>query len=294
MSNPNSVLGRGLDAILSNDGQLRSEEDAHSLVGGIFELPVSSIQPNPFQPRHEFNEESLQALSNSIAQLGIIQPITVRATRGDTFELISGERRLRAAKLAGLEEIPAYIRPAKDVRMLEMALVENVQREELNPIEVALGYRRLIEEYGLTQEEVAQRVGKQRSTITNFIRLLHLPPKVQIGLRERMVSPGHARALLSLRDDRTINRLFGEIQRKNLSVRDVEKRVKLLLNPSETTKKTVSPPSVYLTQFENQLRKNLGTKVQIIDKAKGHGRIEIHYYSKDDLSRLIEILEGAT
>ncbi|MXW14295.1 MAG: ParB/RepB/Spo0J family partition protein [Rhodothermaceae bacterium] len=293
MTNPKSVLGRGLDAILSNDGQLRSEEHAHSLVGGIFELPVGSIKPNPFQPRQEFNEEALESLSQSIAQLGIIQPITVRATRGDEFELISGERRLRAAKLAGLEEIPAYIRPAKDVRMLEMALVENVQREELNPIEVALGYRRLIEEYGLTQEEVAQRVGKQRSTIANFLRLLHLPPRVQIGLREGVVTPGHARALLSLRDDRAINRLFGETRRKNLSVRDVEQRVKLLLRQPDTSKKHTPPSSMYLAQFENKLRKHLGTKVQIIDKAKGSGRIEIHYYSEEDLSRIVELLEGA-
>lgn len=292
MINQKSALGRGLDAILSNDGQLRSEEHAHTLVGGIFELPVSSIKPNPFQPRQEFNEESLESLSQSIAQLGIIQPITVRATKGDEFELISGERRLRAAKLAELEEIPAYIRPAKDVRMLEMALVENVQREELNPIEVALGYQRLIDEYGLTQEEVAQRVGKNRSTIANFLRLLHLPPKVQIGLREGVVMPGHARALLSLRDDRAINRLFGEIRRKNLSVRDVEQRVKLLLQKNGKSKNMSTPPNVYFGQIENQLRKQLGTKVQIIGKSKGDGRIEIHYYSQGDLSRIIELLEG--
>ncbi len=293
MTNPKSVLGRGLDAILSNDGQLRSEEHARSLVGGIFDIPIGSIKANPFQPRQEFNEQALDSLSKSIAQLGIIQPITVRAAKGGEFEIISGERRLRAAKLAGMEEIPAYIRPAKDVRMLEMALVENVQREELNPIEVALGYRRLIDEYGLTQEEVAQRVGKNRSTITNFLRLLHLPPKVQIGLREGLVTPGHARALLSLRDDRTINRLFGEIRRKNLSVREVEQRVKLLLQENSKPKPVTSPPNVYFKQFEKQLRTHLGTKVQIIGKTKGDGRIEIHYYSEEDLSRIVELLEGA-
>lgn len=288
-----TALGRGLNALLGTDGQLRSEEDARELVGGIFELPVHSIQPNPYQPRQQFAPEGLNSLAQSIAQLGIIQPITVRATKGDEFELISGERRLRAAKLAGLERIPVYIRPAKNARMLEMALVENVQREELNPIEVALGYQRLIHEYNLTQKQVAQRVGKQRSTVANFLRLLNLPPKVQVGLRERVVTPGHARALLSLPNDRIKNQVFGEIQRKNLSVREVEQRVDILLRQPKKSKKTsvYSYSSELVRKTENTLRKYLGTKVQVKTKKNRAGKIEIHYYSEEDLARITELLE---
>jgi len=290
MSTQKPALGRGLNALLGTDGQLRSEKDVRTLVGGIFELPVSSIQPNPFQPRQEFDSEALESLSQSIKQLGVIQPITVRATKEDEFELISGERRLRAAKLAALEEIPAYIRPAKNAQMLEMALVENVQREELNPIEVALGYQRLVDEYNLTQEEVAQRVGKKRSTIANFLRLLHLPPRIQVGLREEAITPGHARALLSLPDDRIKNRLFVEIQRDHLSVREVEQRAKILSKQPKKPKKRSTDPLVYITQTENKLRKTLGTKVRVKNTVKGSGRIIVHYYSEEDLSRLIELL----
>ncbi|MCY4000371.1 MAG: ParB/RepB/Spo0J family partition protein [Bacteroidetes bacterium] len=291
MTHQKPALGRGLDALLGTDGQLRSEEDARALVGGIFELPIRSILPNPFQPRQEFDAEALESLSISIEQLGIVQPITVRATKGDEFELISGERRLRAAKLAGLTEIPAYIRPAKNAQMLEMALVENVQREELNPIEVALGYQRLVSEYNLTQEEVAKRVGKQRSTITNFLRLLHLPPKIQVGLREGVVTPGHARALLSLPDDRTKQRVFTEIQRDHLNVRETEHRVRSLTKQRKTSRKPPSASALQLKQLEGQLRTSLGTKVAIQRKSGESGQIVIHYFSDEELSRLIELLD---
>ncbi|MCY4225387.1 MAG: ParB/RepB/Spo0J family partition protein [Bacteroidetes bacterium] len=291
MTHQKPALGRGLDALLGTDGQLRSEEDARALVGGIFELPIRSILPNPFQPRQEFDAEALESLSISIEQLGIVQPITVRATKGDEFELISGERRLRAAKLAGLTEIPAYIRPAKNAQMLEMALVENVQREELNPIEVALGYQRLVSEYNLTQEEVAKRVGKQRSTITNFLRLLHLPPKIQVGLREGVVTPGHARALLSLPDDRTKQRVFTEIQRDHLNVRETEHRVRSLTKQRKTSRKPPSASALQLKQLEGQLRTSLGTKVAIQRKSGESGQIVIHYFSDEELSRLMELLD---
>ncbi len=291
MTSKRPVLGRGLDALLGTDGQLRSEEDARALVGGVFELSIRSIQPNPFQPRKEFNLEALQALAESIEQLGIIQPITVRATKGDEFELISGERRLRAAKLVGLQEIPAYIRPAKNAQMLEMALVENVQREELNPIEVALGYQRLVDEYGLTQEEVAKRVGKKRSTIANFIRLLHLPPKIQVGLREGVVTPGHARALLTLPDESSRSRVFREIQHEQLSVREVERRVNLLSKQNKKSKPPLVETDVHYKQIENRLRKSLGTKVRVKHGVKGKGFIEIHYYSNEDLSRIIDLFD---
>ena len=291
MTQQKPALGRGLDALLGTDGQLRSEEDARALVGGIFELSIHSILPNPFQPRQEFDAQALDSLASSIEQLGIVQPITVRATKGDQFELISGERRLRAAKLAGLSEIPAYIRPAKNAQMLEMAIVENVQREELNPIEVALGYQRLVSEYNLTQEEVAKRVGKQRSTITNFLRLLHLPPKIQVGLREGVVTPGHARALLSLPDDRSKQRVFAEIQRAELNVRETEHRVRVLTKKGNKSKKTPSAAARQIKQLEGQLRKSLGTKVSIQGKSGGSGQIVIHYFSDEELSRLMELLD---
>ncbi len=293
MTTQKSALGRGLEALLGTDGQLRSEEDARALVGGIFELPVDSIHPNPFQPRQEFQTEALESLAQSIEQLGIVQPITVRATKGDQFELISGERRLRAAKLVGLKAIPAYIRPAKNAQMLEMALVENVQREELNPIEVALGYQRLVNEYNLSQEEVAKRVGKQRPTITNFLRLLNLPPTIQVGLREGLVTSGHARALLSLPDDRSKNKLYSEIKRNQLSVRETERRVWSLLRETEKPEGQKPVPALHHKEIEKTLRKYFGTKVSIRQMSKESGQIVLHYYTEDDLSRLVDLLDAS-
>ncbi len=291
MKNQKPALGRGLDALLGADGQLRSREDARALAGGIFDLPIGLIQPNPFQPRQEFSPEALHSLAKSIEQLGIIQPVTVRATKGDAFELISGERRLKAAKLAGLEKIPAYIRPAKDVRILEMALVENVQREDLNPIEVAQGYQRLIEEYNLTQEDVSHRVGKSRPQITNFLRLLHLPSNIQVGIRKRIITPGHARALLALSDDQSKNQLFSEIQREGLSVREVEQRVKnLSKQPKKQKKHPKTDPKVYIIQAENKLRRHLGSKVEIKNTKSGTGQVVIHYYSEEDLTRILDLI----
>ncbi len=294
MSEKRIALGRGLGALLDDDGHLRSEEDAHTLVSGTFALPLSAIKPNPYQPRQDFKPESLDSLAQSIRQLGVIQPITVRATKDEEFELISGERRLRAAKLAGIEKIPAYIRPAKGEQMLEMALVENVQREELNPIDVALGYRRLIDEYELTQEDVSRKVGKQRSTVANFLRLLHLPPKIQLGLREGILTPGHARALLALPSEKTQQKLFDEIQHQDLSVREVERRVKLQQKKPKKSKKPHTHRKPHVTEVENELRKYLGTKVRVKESPKGKGRIEIHYYSKEDFSRVLELLTGSS
>ncbi|MCY4170308.1 MAG: ParB/RepB/Spo0J family partition protein [Bacteroidetes bacterium] len=293
MATQKSALGRGLDALLGTDGQLRSEEDARALVGGIFELPIESIHPNPYQPRQEFQAEALESLAQSIEQLGIVQPITVRATKGDQFELISGERRLRAAKLVGLSAIPAYIRPAKNTQMLEMALVENVQRVELNPIEVALGYQRLVNEYHLSQEEVAQRVGKQRPTVTNFLRLLNLPPNIQVGLREGLITTGHARALLSLPDDRSKNKLYSEIQKDQLSVRETERRVQSKTRKPKKPNKKDPSPALHLKEIEGKLRKYLGTKVSIQQMSKASGKIIIEYYTDEDLSRLLDLLHSS-
>jgi len=232
---------------------------------------------------------------SSVRQLGIIQPITVRSMNSGRFELISGERRLKAAKRAGLAAIPAYVREADSESMLEMAIVENVQREQLNPIEVALGYRRLMDECGLTQENVADKVGKNRSTVANFLRLLGLPPVVQAGLRDGMLSMGHARALIPVENEDVQRELLEEIARKDLSVRDVEKRVRKLTRPPEERQKKQRELSrsekLELRRMTDEIRRHVGTKVAIKPATSGDGgRIEFEYYSNEDLERLVQLL----
>jgi ParB family chromosome partitioning protein len=248
MSSDEGVLGKGLNALLPSEEERKGEaadrsegdgsggdlsdnelyrfEDRRRTVGRVAEIEVSKVRPNPYQPRQEFSDTSLDELAESIGQLGIIQPITVRAMGEGQFEVISGERRLRAARRADLGSIPAYVREAGTEEMLEMALVENVQREELNPIEVALGYQRLIDEVGLTQAQVAEKVSKGRATVANFLRLLRLPPRVQAALRDGSVSVGHARALITLDDEAVQRRLLQEIKEEDLTVRAVEERVR--------------------------------------------------------------------
>ncbi|RMF52827.1 MAG: ParB/RepB/Spo0J family partition protein, partial [Bacteroidetes bacterium] len=242
MGSRKAALGRGLNALLPSvqeeDVQERPEggdlpksrlynfEDRYRYLGRVAEIEIEHIRPNPYQPRKDFDETALNELADSIRQLGIIQPITVRAMGGGRFEVISGERRLRAARRAGLKRIPAYVREADTEAMLEMALVENVQREELNPIEVALGYQRLIEECNLTQEQVAQKVSKNRSTVANFLRLLKLPPPVQAALRDNSITVGHARALINVDDEAAQRRLLKAILENGLSVREVEEQVR--------------------------------------------------------------------
>lgn len=312
------ALGRGLNAILPSEddaagpgvgadqADIRNEDrrSTGAVVGRIHDVPVAHVVPNPYQPRTEFDQEALDELAASIRQLGIIQPITVRTREEGGYELISGERRLRAARRAGLERIPAYVREADTEAMLEMALVENVQREALNPIEVALGYQALMEECGLTQEQVATKVGKNRSTVANFIRLLKLPPRVQAAIRDGRLSAGHARALIMIDDDDVRDRLLDEIVDKDLSVRQVEKRVKSLQRTVRGDKggaaPTHEPPAqvshrdqVYLQQYTNKLRSRYGTQVQIRHKSNDEGgKIEISYYSADDLERVLELLVG--
>jgi ParB family transcriptional regulator, chromosome partitioning protein len=316
-----SALGKGLSALLpseerddekektSGDDVSRSQlyrfEDGSRLVGRVAEVEVENIRPNPYQPRQEFNDEALDELAGSIEQLGIIQPITVRALGEGQFEIISGERRLRAARRAGLQRVPAFVRKANSEQMLEMALVENVQREELNPIEVALGYQRLMEECGLTQEEVSERVSKSRATVANFLRLLRLPPRIQAALRDKTVAMGHARALITVDDGEAQIDLLKQTIEEDLSVREVEKRVRQFHEDAEAAesepeadaeaieeaRQEADREALQVEEYRNRLRSRFSTQVQIRHKSDGEGRIEISYYSQDDLERLIEILE---
>ncbi len=317
MGSRKAALGRGLNALLPSvqeeDVQERPEggdlpksrlynfEDRYRYLGRVAEIEIEHIRPNPYQPRKDFDETALNELADSIRQLGIIQPITVRAMGGGRFEVISGERRLRAARRAGLKRIPAYVREADTEAMLEMALVENVQREELNPIEVALGYQRLIEECNLTQEQVAQKVSKNRSTVANFLRLLKLPPPVQAALRDNSITVGHARALINVDDEAAQRRLLKAILENGLSVREVEEQVRAwhqaqqpdaapapAPRPSEPA--TPDRNDLQLQAFTDRLRTRYSTRVEIKRQAKGGGRIEIAFYSDEDLERLLELL----
>lgn len=312
------ALGRGLNALLPPEEESsgpyvglerespaarRDRTDAIPAVGRVHEVLVAHVVPNPQQPRINFNSESLDELAASIRQLGIIQPITVRIRENGGYELISGERRLRAARRAGLERIPAYVREADAEAMLEMALVENVQREALNPMEIALGYYRLMEECQLTQEQVADKVGKNRSTVANFLRLLKLPPRVQAAIRDGRLSAGHARALVVLSDESARDQLLDEIVDNDLSVREVEKRVRALqreerrssapdANAAEEVDHQVSHRDLLLLQqYTNRLRSHFGTQINIRHKSNADGgKIEIAYYSADDLERVLELL----
>lgn len=309
MSKQKSALGRGLGALLPDTQNEQSDsktgiestrlynfDERIRTAGTISEVPVQAVSPNPFQPREQFDETALTELADSIRELGIIQPITVRKTGNERYELISGERRLRAAKQAGLSVIPAYIREADSEAMLEMAIVENVQREQLNPIEVALGYQRLIDECELTQEEVATKIGKNRTTVTNFLRLLRLPPLIQAGLRDGVLTSGHARALLPLESEELQRSVMDRIVASSLSVREVEQLVRKLLKPAATKKASTTTASASddreLKVISDRIRRSLGTQVRIKPAASGKGgRIEVEYYSNEDLERIVDFFE---
>ena len=231
MTNKRTALGRGLDSLISMDDIQTSGSSA------INEIPISQISPNPEQPRSTFDEESLEELAASIREIGIIQPLTLRSTGGDSYQIISGERRFRAAKIAGLDSVPAYVRTANDSEMTEMALIENIQREDLNAIEIALTFKKLIDQYSLTQERLSERIGKKRATIANFLRLLKLPAEVQLGLRDKLIDMGHARALLAVEKPSMQLKLYNEILKKGLSVRQVEALAKQYNEKSEVETK---------------------------------------------------------
>jgi ParB family chromosome partitioning protein len=289
-----NALGRGLGALLQNpDTDVTSSGGNEALVaGGINEIPVAHIEANPFQPRTHFDQEKLDELAASIRQLGIIQPVTVRKLGYDRYQLISGERRFRASQLAGLTHVPAFVRIANDQGMLEMALVENIQRDELDAIEVALSYQRLIEECGLTQEGLSERVGKQRSTIANYLRLLKLPPEIQKGIADGLLSMGHARALIGIDDAAEQLRLFGQIVRDQLSVRETEERSRAAKKrPVSSGTKGRSHTSEGLERIASHVGQQLGTAVAIRSDASGKGQLSIRFKDEADLQRVLSILD---
>ena len=292
MQNKKRGLGRGLDAILqSPETDITSSDISGNYVAGaVAELNIDFIEANPFQPRTDFDETALNELSESIKIQGVIQPVTVRKMGRDKYELISGERRLRASKMAGLKTIPVFIRVANDEQMLEMALIENTHREGLNAIEIALSYQRLIEECNITQEQLSEKVGKDRSTVTNFLRLLKLPPEVQVALRDGHISMGQARAIINIDDKTKQLIILKEIIDKDLSVRQVEELVRSLNTKNVKTKKQkdVLPESFIYTM--DSLSKSLNTKVKINRNSKGQGTLTIDFKNDEDFERLIAII----
>lgn len=291
MSNPKkrNALGKGLSALLNN-----AETDVTSVepraLNSVAEIPISQIVANPFQPRTEFDEDALEELAESIRIHGLVQPITVRKVGFEKYELISGERRTRASIMAGLKKIPAYVRLANDQEMLEMALVENIQRENLNAMEIALSYQRLADECGLHHEELGERVGKNRSTVNNYLRLLRLPEEIQAGIRDGVVSMGHARALINVENRDFQMSLYEQIQAQDLSVRQVEQLVK---NSRSTKGKTTSPKSVSTSTYapeEQKLREKLHDGVRIKADGSGKGMIKIPFASEEQLSELLKRL----
>lgn len=291
-----NVLGRGLGALLSEDKQSNSELGTKSIAnqaGVVIYLPLEQIEVNPFQPRTTFDVDNLNDLAESIKIHGVIQPITVRKIENNKYQLIAGERRLRASKIAGKKEIPAYVRSASDQESIEIALIENIQREDLNSLEIAINYKRLMDECDLTQEKLSERVGKNRSTVTNFLRLLKLPPDIQAALKDNTISMGHAKALLGIDHLQTLLSIFKETVEKNLSVRQTEELVKSVsAKPKkiqEAAKKSAS--DVFLRKLQDEIGSSLATKVNIIRTREGKGEIAIKFYSDDDLNRLSEILK---
>ena len=292
LQNKRRGLGRGLDAILqSPETDITSTDISGNYVAGaVAELNIDFIEANPFQPRTDFDEAALNELAESIKVQGVIQPVTVRKMGRDKYQLISGERRLRASKLAGLKTIPVYIRVANDEQMLEMALIENTHREGLNAIEVALSYQRLIEECNITQEELSEKVGKDRSTVTNFLRLLKLPPEVQVALRDGFISMGQARAIINIEDKTKQLLILKEIIDKDLSVRQVEELVRSFNPKNAKTKKQKSVlPEAFIYKVDT-LSKALDAKIKVDRNSKGKGSLTISFKNDEDFERLISII----
>lgn len=289
------ALGRGLSALLKdpdNDIKSAGDKNADKLVGHIVELELDSIEVNPFQPRTSFNEESLRELASSIKELGVIQPITVRKLDFDNYQLVSGERRFRASKLVGLKTIPAYIRIANDQESLEMALVENIQRQDLDPIEIALSYQRLIDEIQLTQEQLSDRIGKNRSTIANYLRLLKLDPIIQTGMRDGFLSMGHGRALINVEDPQQQLDIYEKVLQKSLSVRDTEKLVRELnQGPTSASKSKPKVPVAYKKGIK-RFSEYLNTKVDVKVSKNGSGKLTIPFKSQEDFERIKSLISG--
>ena len=282
-----SALGRGLDALITMD------DISTSGTSSINEIELSQITPNPDQPRREFDREALEELAASIRELGIIQPISLRQTGMNSYQIIAGERRYRAALLAGLASVPAYVRTAEDETLMEMALIENIQREDLNSIEIALTFQKLIEQYALTQERLSERIGKKRTTVSNYLRLLKLPAEIQIGLRDKRIDMGHARALLSINDPAEQLSLYEAILTDNLSVRKVEELAKAIAEGGSVKKK--AKKKMVMNREYDILKTHLSdffrTKVQFSCDEKGKGKISIPFKNEEELERLIALFD---
>ena len=285
------ALGRGLDAIISTDEEIHANGSS-----SINEVPVDQIKPNPNQPRREFDEAALQELADSIRQIGIIQPITLRKHSDDTYEIIAGERRWRASQLAGLRTVPAYIRTASDETMMQMALIENIQREDLNAIEIALAYEQLLDHEGMTQEKVSERVGKSRTAITNYLRLLRLPAQVQMALQKKEIDMGHARAILAVDSPSLQIKLFKDVQKYGYSVRKVEELAQQLKNGEDIelgNKKIVAKPALpeEFNVLKSRLSTFLNTKVQMTCSPKGKGKITIPFANEEELEHIMSVFD---
>lgn len=296
MSKKKEQVGKGLRALLGNIESVESPKEKKALVNELSktttEIEIENIEINPFQPRKEFDQDELLALVQSIKTLGLIQPITVRSVSENKYQIISGERRWRASKLAGLKSIPAYVRIADDQGMLEMALVENIQRSDLNPLEVALSYQRLIDECNLQHETLAKRVGKERSTVSNYIRLLKLPPDIQSAVKAKKLSMGHARALLSIEDPTLQLQVSKKILEESLSVRNTEKLIREIKSPGakiKTAPDRIEHPEI--RKIKDRLSYLLGSKIDIQRSNKGKGKIVIHFNSDDQFNNIIDQIE---
>lgn len=282
--------GKGLDALIDTNG-VRTQGTST-----INEIPLDQIEPNPNQPRHDFDADALQELANSIREIGIIQPITLRQTADNRFQIIAGERRWRASQMAGLTAVPAYIRTIKDESVMEMALVENIQREDLNAIEIALAYEHLLEGDGMTQEKVSERVGKSRTAITNYLRLLRLPAQVQMALQKKEIDMGHARAMLAIDSPSLQIKLFNEVQKNGYSVRKVEEMAQMLKNGEDVNsgRKTIVAKAKFPEEYNllrNRLSEFLQTKVQLTCSSKGKGKITIPFANEEDLEKIMSIFD---
>lgn len=294
-----SVLGRGLDDIGSGRGLDALIDTSDVMTQGssnLNEIPIDQIEPNPDQPRREFDKEALQELATSIQNMGIIAPITLRQVAPDHYQIIAGERRWRASQMAGLQAIPAYIRTANDESVMELALVENIQREDLNAIEIALAYEHLAETSGMTQEKISERVGKSRTAVTNYMRLLKLPAQIQMALKNREIDMGHARALLSLDSPSMQLKLFRDVLKNQYSVRKVEEMVQALKSGEDVQSArkritTNTPLAAHLTEKRDSLTRYLHTKVQMTCSPKGNGKISIAFANEDELNRILALLE---
>lgn len=289
------ALGRGLSALLNeskSDLTGVDEKTAKRAMGSIIEIDLNSIEVNPFQPRSQFNEEQLKELASSIKELGVIQPITVRKIGQNKFQLVSGERRFRASKMLGRETIPAFIRLANDQEALEMALVENIQRQDLDPIEIAMSYQRLMDEVKLTQDQMSQRVGKKRSTIANYLRLLKLDPIIQTGMRDGFISMGHGRAIINVAQSTDQLSIYEQIISKKLSVRATEELVKNLNNPKVKPKKNTSQIPNFVKENIDDISDFFGQKISIKMGKKDTGSISVPFHSKEDFKRILKLLKS--